>query len=334
MFVVVTPTQRPATAADVAALAGVSRATVSHIFTGRAASFAEETRARVLQAASELDYRPSPAGRSLVRGHSDTIVVLVPNSTIGQNQQDALDRLTDDTASFGANVVLRFADSDTDATVTAILRMRPLAVVDLGAALPDSARDRLASQGVPTVPDTRGAIRSGTLHLDDLIAETQVRELTRRGARPVTYAALDDGRPDPWSPARFAAIQRACERRGLTPPSMARLPVDADGALDALGPYLRKGAAGVAAYNDTVAIAVMSVAHRLGLAVPDDVSVVGVDNTPLSQLVAPRLTTIDVNMDVVIDSAVEQLSEALETPIRVERRSPAEPLTLVRGETT
>lgn len=319
---------RPATAADVAARAGVSRATVSHILNGRAANFAVETRDRVMDAARELDYRPSPAGRSLVRGRGDTIVALVPSMTIGQNQQDALDRLTEDTKGFSGNVVLRFAGADPDETVTSILALRPLAVVDLVGSLPGPSRDRLAQHGVPTVP-------RANLQLRESIGGLQVAELTRAGPRRILYASLRDRRPDPLSAQRFGEIELACAQAGLDDPIRVDVPVERDGAFRALAPLLEEGLVGVAAYNDTVAAAAAYVAIRLGRAIPDEVSVIGVDNTPAAQFMSPQLTTIDVNMDTLIDRAVDDLVEELEIPRVVLPATSDDVLfTLIRGQSS
>lgn len=321
---------RPATAADVAAAAGVSRATVSHILNGRASSFAEATRSRVLAAAADLDYRPSPAGRQLVRGRGDTIVVLAPHSTIGPNQQDAVDRLIADTATFTGNVVLRFADADPDSTVVALLRLRPLAVVDLGA-LSQPARDRLRSQGVPTVPRIDD---SGVTHLEVEIARLQVGELQRRTPRPIVYAGLHDRRPDPFSARRFTEIERFCAESALPEPIRVDVPPDPEGAHRALGPVLSRGAVGVAAYNDLVALATASVASQMGLRIPDDVAIIGMDATPAMQLVSPRITSIAVNMDSYIDRAMNDLAAEIDHPISVPRPSNTPSLRLASGEST
>lgn len=329
---VTTSTRRPATAADVAARAGVSRATVSHILNGRQESFLPETRTRVLQAAEELDYRPSPAGRNLVRGRGDTIVLLVPRSTIGQNQQRAMERLTGYATAIGANAVLRFADSDPDSTATAVLRLRPLAVVDLGA-LTTTTHARLERQGVPTVPHPRHDAGSAA-DLEDTIAELQVAEATRRGRRQVVYVSLLDQNPDPWSPRRLAALTRASTRRGLEPPVAVAVPAEADAATRALAPHLARTPLGVCAYNDVVALAVLAAGRRLGRAVPDELSVVGVDHTPYGQLVEPRLSTISIDMDQVVDQAVAELGDLLSAGAGAVHPTSGPILTLVRGGTS
>jgi DNA-binding LacI/PurR family transcriptional regulator len=65
------------TSAQVASHAGVSRSTVSQIFNGHDHLFAEETVAKVRASALDLGYRPSVAGRTLVRGTSDIVITLV-----------------------------------------------------------------------------------------------------------------------------------------------------------------------------------------------------------------------------------------------------------------
>ncbi|MET9973319.1 LacI family DNA-binding transcriptional regulator, partial [Streptomyces sp. NPDC006356] len=301
---------RPATAADVATRAGVSRATVSHILNGREERFPEETRARVRAAAAELDYRPSPAGRSLVTGRSDTIVVVMPGTTVGQNLQNALEHLGDTAAGMGSNVVLRFAGANPAKTATALMKLRPLAVVDFGS-LDRPARSRLAAQGVPTVPDLSGSPHSQGLGPQQEIAELQVAELTGRGERQIVYASVSDQRLDPYGPGRFAGVKVACERRGLAAPLSVPVPVALDAAMAALSELPQGVPLGVAAYNDQVALAVLAAAARLGLMVPRDLAVVGVDATDVGQLWTPRLTTIEVDMHAFIDGIVAELSEVL-----------------------
>lgn len=322
---------RPATAADVAARAGVSRATVSHILNGREARFPEETRRRVRAAAVELDYRPSPAGRSLVRGRTDTIVVLMPNTTIGANVQEAVESLASGTA--GTNVVLRFADGDPDATVTALLELRPFAVVDLGSLSPEG-RARLAAQGVTTVPTTNPGFDTDGQDVDEGIAELQVAELCKRGPRRIAYVALADGRPDPFSPHRLAAIRRACARRGLPEPEMVGVPVDTAGALSVLRPVYEGAPVGIAAYNDLVALAALSVAARLGTDVPGHVAVVGMDRIDVGQLWSPRLTTVDVDMRSLMDATIAELNAAMRGTDLPPPRPQREALSLVVGEST
>ncbi|MHC6231875.1 LacI family DNA-binding transcriptional regulator [Arthrobacter sp. MMS24-T111] len=301
---------KPATAADVAERAGVSRATVSHILNGREGRFPEETRAKVRMAAAELDYLPSPAGRSLVKGHSDTIVLLAPNTTLEANLQEALEQLAEKFDDAGVNVVMRFVGPDPETTATSILKLRPMAVVDLGS-LPRTARERLAANGVPTVPDMDRGILANGMPTDFAIAELQVAELTKNGPRQIVYAGLDNGRPDPFGDRRTTGLTEACERRGIPKPQRIVVPMEIAGAITALRGVQKEIPVAIAAYNDSVALAVLSAAEKLGLSVPDQISVVGVDRSELGQLWRPRLTSIVVDMRGLIDLAVAQFTAAI-----------------------
>ena len=302
---------RPATAADVAARAGVSRASVSQILSGRISRFPEETQQKVRKAASELNYSPWASGRSLVKGRSDTIVLLLSGASIGSMRlQETIEKLTKDFAGPGANVVLRIADHDPDVTVASVLKLQPLAVVDLGA-MSAKYKAKLQAHGVATVPDIDQPIRYHGMTIDVAIGDLQVGELTRNGDRQIVYAALADTRDDTYGPGRWAALQGACQRRGLASPLRVDIPLDPDEALEqikTLGP----GQYGFAAYNDEVGAAVLGACTRAGLRVPEDASVIGVDNSEIARLWIPRLTSVGTDMGVFIDLAIGQLRAQLD----------------------
>lgn len=323
---------RPATSADVAAHAGVSRATVSHILNGRLARFPQSTRDRVHAAAEALDYRPSSAGRSLVTGRGDTIVFLMPNTTAEPNIQDAVERAAAATDHVGANVVLRFAGPDLRSTVGAILGMRPLGVVDFGV-LDTEARTRLNEQGVPIAPDLDAAGVAPIEDPDEAIAKLQVTALQERGRRRVVYAGVADGRRDAFGPRRFAHIEAACAVIGLDEPRYLHVPLDAAAAAQVLQPYWTEGPVGVAAYNDAVAVAVLSAAADHGIDVPHSLSVVGNDHTAIGQLWRPRLASVDVDIRVIVDHAIAQLLIAADLDPSPLRETDHRPIRLVRGDT-
>lgn len=301
---------RPPTAADVATLAGVSRTTVSHILNGRGERFPEETHERVRSAVRELDYRPWPSGRSLVKGRGDTIVVLLPNTTLGTNIQEGLERLSKDSVEFGSNVVLRFSDLDDKSTVDSILTMRPLGVVDLGA-LGNDARQKLLDRGVPIVPH-RIEITVAGGSLTERVAEAQVAELCKHGDRRVVYLSVADPRADPFAAARLEGLTNVCLRRGLPAPAHIVLPFHPSTEPTALDELLATGdPLGLAAYNDLSAVAALSAARRLNVSVPSHLSVVGVDGTSFGQLMTPRLSSVYVDIGAIMHAAYQELQSQL-----------------------
>jgi DNA-binding LacI/PurR family transcriptional regulator len=260
----------------------------------------------------------------------------MPNTTIGVGIQEALEQLSVDLGA-SANILLRFADANPEATIAAVLKLRPLAVVDFGS-LRGPDRDRLAAQGVPCVPDARKPQRQGGLGLEDAIAAMQIKELTKNGQRRVVFAGFIDNRSDPYGPARMSAITRACHRLGLPEPFRVDVAASLDAATEAVH-NLGGLPVGVAAYNDTVALALLAAAAKLGIEVPGELSIVGMDRTDVGQLWTPRLSTVAVNMRAIVDQVASQLLQQLPNVFKGPPRNPRrsikhDVLTLIVGETT
>ncbi|MGN6760776.1 MAG: substrate-binding domain-containing protein [Leifsonia sp.] len=122
---------------------------------------------------------------------------------------------------------------------------------------------------------------------------------------------------------------------------MARVPLDADGAVEALAPLLRDAASdlvGVCCYNDDVAFAVLAATRSLSLRVPEDVTVIGVDATAVGQLASPRLSTAFIDQTALMDSTVRETGSAAQSTDSIGATPTPEILgqmvALVRSETT
>ena len=274
------------TSQDVAVQAGVSRGTVSQILNGHASRFASETVDRVRRAAAELDYQPSIAGRTLARGSSDIIIALIPNTTFGGNLQDLFERVTDELAEHGLMLVLRMATASTAALDRLVSGLRPAAVVSM-TRLTDQEREVLAARDV-NVLEPSAPTQSDVL---DEIGALQARTLIEYGYTRLAFAHLRDAREDPFGESRERAVRAVCRDAGIADPVVLSLGIDrseAAAALDALGD---PGAA-VACYNDDVAMALLAAATARRWRVPQQLALIGMDCTPLSQLTEPALTTI------------------------------------------
>lgn len=322
-------TGRPPTSSDVARLAGVSRTTVSSILNGDAARFPEATRERVHNAAAQLKYQPSPAGRSLVRGRSDTIVVALPNSTFGSNLQDALDELAASAETFGGNVVVRFASTEPSSTVAAIRALRPMAVVNFGGLSANDCR-ALEDYGTIVVPTVR---EPGITVSDGGIGQFQAQVLLDGGKRNLWFAALRDARSDPFGDVRFAALRAYCFQKKVPEPRRIDVPMTMEGAVESLERVVQTGEdAGIACFNDEVALALLAAARELEVEVPDRVSVIGVDGIPAGQFWSPRLTSVRVDMRSLVRGLVAELQGRLSTSTLLQESAPLH-YSLVSGET-
>lgn len=272
-----------ATSADVARRAGLSRATVSQILNGHTQRFTADTAQRVLQAAGELDYEPSAAGRMLRRGSSDFIVALIPDTTYGSNLQDIFDPLTESLAEHGLSLVLHFSMGAPGSLDRILGGIRPRAVLSLRPFSPEE-RQILAEREVPGFDTTTGT------DFDGHIGALQAQHLIARGFERLAFVHLHDRRSNPYGPGREQAVVNACATAGLPSPRILGIAINrasADAALATIEP-----GTGIACYNDDVAIAMMTAIERRGWRIPADVGVIGMDNTPLAQVMNPALTTM------------------------------------------
>jgi DNA-binding LacI/PurR family transcriptional regulator len=284
---------RRVTSVDVARLAGVSRTTVSDVLNDqRVERYHPETVARVRGAAAELGYVPSAAGRALVMGRSDFVVLVVPHVTY-MRFQDIIEALTGHIEEFGFSAVVHFkgrkerGGSGRSRLLSLIDTLRPAGVVDLGGLTAGEAAS-IERNCCPVIPQEK------PVDVNIWIGMLQAEHLHSRGFSEIAYAFLSDARDEPYGRARSVSVADYCASEGLPEPTHLHVPIEPEGAREALAGLIeqRGRPVGIACHNDEVAIAVVYAAHRLGLSVPDEVAVIGVEGGDLGQVVAPRLTTV------------------------------------------
>ncbi|RBY85870.1 LacI family DNA-binding transcriptional regulator [Blastococcus sp. TF02A-26] len=337
---VLPPTSRRpgATSADVARVAGVSRSTVSHILNGQVTRFSEETVERVRETAARLGYVPSAAGRSLVLGRSDLVVLAVPNTTL-TNVQDIIEAIAADLDDVGYNTVVHFDRGGGPADNLARLQhlvdtLRPAGLVDLGSLSP-AALDALEEQGCPLLSPRPRNVR-GVDEGNYAIARGQAEHLLERGYTTLAYAYLVDRRDDPFGRMRASVVAEVCADAGLAAPATISVPLDAAGAQTAVCELLRTRGApvGIACSNDEVAVAVAFAALALRAAVPGDVGVVGVGGGSVGQLVTPRLSTVTFDVRTSVSSIRQAIGHALGGAEEPAGSVPEGTFTVLQGETT
>jgi DNA-binding LacI/PurR family transcriptional regulator len=285
--------QSPPRSIDVARHAGVSRTTVSHILNGQGDRFSPETVERVRRAAEELGYVPSSAGRALVRGHSDIVLIIFPFTTM-PGIQDIVEFLSEGLAEHGLNAVVELSGP---AHTEAHLRLRhvaeslrPAGVIDLGG-LTSQDHDELRRLGYPVVGT---AVDSSGAGSNLAFGRAQAEHLVDRGYQQLAYAFLTDERGHPFDQGRTEAARAVCAARGLSEPYLFGVPLDAAGAVSSVATMLKAVPApvGVACFNDDVALAVLFAARTLKVAVPEQVGVLGMGRGPIGQLAEPRLSSV------------------------------------------
>jgi DNA-binding LacI/PurR family transcriptional regulator len=289
------PSTRRVTSADVARVAGVSRATVSYVLNDTPhQTISAGTRTRVLDAAASLGYSPSAAARTLRTGRSDVVLCLLPDWPIGPEVGALLGNLSTALARSGLTFVVH-PGSREDRPIAELWKAITPAAVLAFADFSDEEMDAMRSAGVALVVALLGRSRQRRRELEvpqQLVGRLQAEHLAGRGHTLLGYALPDDERVRIFAEPRLDGVTAACARLGLAAPAAETVPLNPAPAEVAVGRWRDRGVTAVCAYNDEVALAVLAGMRRRGLAAPADLAVIGVDDIPAARLAAPALTTV------------------------------------------
>ncbi|MEU1530140.1 LacI family DNA-binding transcriptional regulator [Streptomyces fagopyri] len=295
------PAQRPVpTSADVARLAGVSRATVSYVLNNTSAvRISEPTRRRVHEAAKELGYVPHAAARSLRAGHSRMVLMPAPAVPVGplysrffNELQGALGRLDYTVVQYGS------AALHGDEAARAWAELRPVAVLVPGSGLGPqgvAVLKRSGARAVVTLGPERVEGAHALLMDHDRVGHSAGVHLAARGRRRVGVVVPEEPGLEIFSRPRLEGVRRALSGTGAT---TTELPLAyEEGAAARLAARWRElGLDGVFAYNDEYAMLLMRALQDAGIAVPEETAVVGADDLMLGRLLRPRLSTVHIEL--------------------------------------
>ncbi|WP_394554943.1 LacI family DNA-binding transcriptional regulator [Agromyces sp. MMS24-JH15] len=306
-------TRRPATIYDVAQAAGVSHQTVSRFLKGFE-GIRPETREKVERALDELGYRPNLTARSLKSGRSHRIGALTHEvSHVGPSRIAA----GAGAAAREAGYVLDLVALDVDDARSIEESLELLTQHDLAGVLALSSTDAMTRAFEETrfrVPaliavssDSDGGRHDpAATHLHEL-----VDHLAALGHRRFVHIAG----PVEWPAARWRTqmYERAVDELGLT--SVGVLPGDWSSrsgyqAIMSL-PTLPHATAYVAA-NDQTALGVMLALKERGVRIPEDVSVVGIDDIGDAAYFDPPLTTLHLEFEAQGQASVLELIATIE----------------------
>ena len=292
---------------DVAREAGVSIATVSLVF-NRKPGVGRETRERVLRVARDLDYRrplphgdDSPKGRTVrflkISRHGHTVNrdhdSFIADYIAGLDQQARLSKWTVE--------VNMFANVRAEETVRFLSTVSADGAIVLGTEL---AVDEVCAFGKAPIPVVILDTYYGHLPLDfvdmsnEAAAFTAISHFVEQGHREIGFVKGD------VEVANFRLREQgfadAMRHFGLEVNPDRIIPVDTtfDGAYRDMAKFLAGGGKLPSALfisNDIMAYGAMKAMREAGIGVPDDVSVIGFDDLPLSARMDPPLTTISVS---------------------------------------
>jgi DNA-binding LacI/PurR family transcriptional regulator len=312
------PASRPTPAAsgrrptlqDVADQAGVSRALVS-IVVREAPGASAATRARVLAVAAQLGYRPDVHARLLARQRTRLIGVTVQ---LGHPfHADVVAGLYVAAERHGYELVLSATTPGRDQprAIETLLDYRSEGLVLLA---PDTPAATLAAIGrrVPSVVLAR-RVRAEGVHVvrtaDELGVGQAVDHLVGLGHTAIAHV---DGGSLPAATDRRRGYRTALRRHRLAPRAVAGGQSEEDGARAARELVDGGLPTAVVCFNDRCAVGLLDVLIRAGVRVPEDVSVVGFDDSQLARLSHINLTTVAQDVARMADLAVERLVRRLD----------------------
>ncbi|MBB5056240.1 LacI family transcriptional regulator [Granulicella aggregans] len=290
---------------DVAALAGVSLGTVSAVLNenGR---IGEETRRRVQEAIATLGYRPDIYASNMARRQTRVFGVIVSNL---QNPffAETAQAMEDEAAKYGYQISLmatNFLPKQHRDAVKQLLGSRLAGLAVLTSEHDEVSRRLVLASGLPAVfldvgkpegkvsilrVDSKGGMSAAVQHLislghrDFLFVKNSQKG---HGTPLLSHRLRDQG---------FAAAIRACKVKGVKAHIVDVHGPGADAGYKAIElMYGTHKFTAVIATTDMVAMGVYHGLHSRGVQIPEDVSVVGFDNTYFSRFMLPPLTSVDV----------------------------------------
>lgn len=315
-----TPDQGKATIFDVAARAGVSIKTVSRVFNNEP-NVRDKTREKVLSAISSLNYQPNSAARGLSAKRSFTIGLIYENpdefSYVGGVLNAALKACDRE----GYTLLLEpltLSEADTREAVKRFVAQTRIDGLVLTAPLCDdpAVLDHLRLARVPV------ALITPAVPVKDAISimleeETASFELTEYlidlGHRTIGFIK---GHPDHSASAkRFAGYRRALKAHGIPfETSLVRqgyFDFDSGRAAAEKLLALEQSPTAIIASNDDMAAGALFEARERGLSIPEDLSLVGFDDTPLASHIWPPMTTVRQPIPQMADAAVSLLIQKI-----------------------
>jgi LacI family repressor for deo operon, udp, cdd, tsx, nupC, and nupG len=322
--------RRRPTIYDVAKACAVSPSTVSRAFS-RPGRVSVETAERIRQTAEQLGYHHAAEPPSRPSGQSGMIAILVTDLT-NPFFLDIVEGARNEAEGFGYTVLVIDAHESPASEREAVERILP--VVDgliLATSRMSETAIRMAAKQRPLVvlnrpmPDVPSAVTDNARGM-----ELAVGHLADLGHSTLTYVA---GPEASWADGmRWQSIRKAAAASGLRVRRIGPYaPTLAGGAL-AAAEFLQRPSSGLVAYNDLMAIGLMSELAGRGIRIPDDVSLIGFDNSFDLGFGSPSLTTVAVPRLVLGRFAVRMLlGEHRAVPVGRPAMVPTE--LVVRGST-
>lgn len=337
-----TASHRPPTSVDVARWAGVSRTTVSYVLNGTPNQrISPETRERVLAAAHELNYYVHPSARALRKGQNDDIYFILDHSmTLFLSTLTSELQLRAQEKGYTLAVYFNNASSEEDrrAFLWRLFSQRPLGIIAFPGSITEEDLEHAKSRGAgPCVfvsdwgVKYAPSVQFGAVEIGRLIAQ----HLLERGHRHIGVIAPQNVHQAYSVPRRLAGMRSVF--KNVHAHNLQILPIadttlaEARRVAEQLAQAPSRPTA-IYGFNDEYCFHLLRALSEQGLRVPEDIALVGADDTSFCELSTPSLTSVrfDVKgigrnlidcVDRLANGEVEFQLELIEPPVLVPRES-------------
>ncbi|MFJ5309486.1 LacI family DNA-binding transcriptional regulator [Streptomyces sp. NPDC088350] len=324
------------TSRDVAQAAGVSQAAVSLVLGDKWRGRVSETTAeRVREAARDLGYRPNLAARNLRLGRTRTVLLVVPALTTEffAGVYTGAARVA---AEHGFGVVLYPSPEGIGPARDPFASAQAALDGVIASSMAADALTAIRGDQLPLVmldSDPKGSLGAATVNLDIADGVRQVADhLLALGHRRFLHLAAD---VPSWTfevrarelAARVGAVDGTTVRTTRAPISIEGALAAAEAALSVPGPR----PTALVCDDDKLAAGAYKAARRLGLRIPEDVSITGLDDLALATAIDPELTTVRLNAELFGEHGMRALLAVLDGRVPEEGDIPVE--LVVRGST-
>lgn len=305
---------------DVAERAGVSMKTVSNVVRNYA-HVSPQMRERVQKAIDELGYKPNVMARRLATGRTGLIALAFAD--VGIPYFAELARVASRAAqSYGYRVLLEETDATLDGE-RALMASSEAGLVDGMLFQPSAMSSSEIAQHRSDIPivllgETPAPLTIDRVMIDNVAAAREItRHVIEPGRRRIAFVGHEARALSETSRQRILGYQEALQDAGITPDPGLLVATDSVSAADAVAAVRRAlddglDADGIVCRDDLAALGTLRALQERGIRVPLDVAVTGWDDTRLSAVTFPSLTTVSPDLPALVGRALELLIERIE----------------------
>ena len=294
---------------DVARYLGVSKSTVSHALSGKRQISAEVVE-KVHKAIRELGYQPNFAAQ-VMNSHSTGLIGVLVCDMQGHTIR-LINELTKHLKERNYSVTLCMTGQDEQSGLEMIRKVSNGMFDGILNTLPQVSAEKAMEAAGKTPLLTYLRHKKGAIYVDYTAGVRQVMEyLFQLGHKRIGYISTrfrEFGEEDPYS----VAYRDLMEKQGLFQPELlCHSSGELENGISAAEQLVHAGATAIFACNDETAAGVIQWAHANRIRIPEELSVVGSDNTQLAKAVYPPLTSVELFVEKIAEHTVKRLLEQI-----------------------